>query len=235
MAVPQKQEGKEKVSRVKIKKKLWFKILGPKMFGNKELGETYLPEPSVAVGRTLRVNLKDLTGNVRDQNGYVVFQITSVAGMNLQAVVLGYELTPAYVKRMVRKSTIRMDDYVLLQGKEGKNVVAKATMITLHKVQRSVQTALRAQFHAVLQEELDKGLDVLLEGVFSGRIQAMARKRLAKVYPLKELALRSLRLVEGGAVTSSSAPRKLSASVAEAAARDTESMHEVAEEEEALA
>ncbi len=200
MAVPQKQEGKEKVSRVKIKKKLWFKILGPKMFGNKELGETFLPEPSVAIGRTLRVNLKDLTGNVRDQNGYVVFKVATVAGMTLQAVVLGYELTPAYVKRMVRKNTNRLDDFVQLHSKEGRDVIVKATMITLHKVQRSVQSALREQFHAMLQEDLDKGLDVLLEGVLSGRMQATARKRLAKVYPLKELALKSLKLAEGGTV-----------------------------------
>jgi len=207
MAVPQKQEGKEKVSRVKIKKKLWFKIIGPKMFGNKELGETYLPEPSVAIGRTLRVNLKDLTGNVRDQNGYVVFKITSVAGVTLQAVVLGYELTPAYVKRMVRKNTNRLDDFVLLHSKEGKDVIVKATMVTLHKVQRSVQSALREQFHAMLQEDLDKGLDVLLEGVLSGRMQATARKRLAKVYPLKELALKSLKLVEDGIADVAAVPR----------------------------
>ena len=200
MAVPQKQEGKEKVSRVKIKKKLWFKILGPKMFGKKELGETYLPEPSVAIGRMLRVNLKDLTGNVRDQNGYVVFKVVSVAGMTLQAVTLGYELTPAYVKRMVRKNTNRLDDFVLLHSKEGTDVIVKATMVTLHKVQRSVQSALREQFHAMLQEDLDKGLDVLLESVLSGRMQATARKRLAKVYPLKELALKSLKLAEGGVV-----------------------------------
>ncbi len=216
MAVPQKQEGKEKVSRVKIKKKLWFKILGPKMFGNKELGETYLPEPSVAIGRSLRVNLKDLTGNVRDQNGYVVFKIVSVAGLTLQTVVLGYELTPAYVKRMVRKNTNRLDDFVLLHSKEGPDVIVKATMVTLHKVQRSVQSALREQFHVMLQEDLDKGLDVLLEGVLSGRMQATARKRLAKVYPLKELALKSLKLAKGGTVADVVVSHEVPASVPKA-------------------
>ena len=49
----------KKVSRIKTKKKKWFPIFAPKFMGQKEIGETYLDQPEPAVGRTLKVNLKE--------------------------------------------------------------------------------------------------------------------------------------------------------------------------------
>ncbi len=198
MAAPQKQEGKEKVSRIKVKKKAWYKILSPKMFGNHELGETYLTEANVAMGRILKINLKDLTGNVRDQNAYVIFQVTGVNGTSLQASTIGYELTSAYVKRAVRKNTNRLDDYFVLQSKDGKAVVVKTLLVTQHKIQRSLQSSLRELSHQLFAEDLEKGLEMFLEDVFSSRLQSGTRKRLAKLYPLKEFSIRSLMIKEGG-------------------------------------
>ena len=36
------KKDKKKVSKIKVKKKTWFKIVAPKIFGNKEIGESYL-------------------------------------------------------------------------------------------------------------------------------------------------------------------------------------------------
>ena len=97
-----KQEVK-KESRIKVTKKSWFKIMAPKLFGEGELGESYLSNPESALGRTLRSNLKELTGNVKDQNAYLLFQIDKVAGTTLHTIPVGYEITASSVKRMVKK------------------------------------------------------------------------------------------------------------------------------------
>ena len=36
------QKSKKKVSKIKVKKKVWYKVIAPKIFGNKEIGESYL-------------------------------------------------------------------------------------------------------------------------------------------------------------------------------------------------
>ena len=53
---------KKKISKIKTKKKIWFKIFAPKLFGQKEMGESYLSAADQAVGRKLKVNMKELTG-----------------------------------------------------------------------------------------------------------------------------------------------------------------------------
>ena len=65
----------KKIKKIKIKKKIWYKVLASKQFGLKEIGESYLTTPEIALGRKLKVNLKELTGNVKDQNVHLKFKI----------------------------------------------------------------------------------------------------------------------------------------------------------------
>jgi small subunit ribosomal protein S3Ae len=187
------KKDKKKVSRIKTKKKVWYKILAPKLFGNKEIGESYLVSPDVAVGRTLKINLRELTGSMRDQNVYIKFQIAQVEGSVLKTVALGYQLTPAHVKRVVRKNTARLDDYFTLKTKTGDNVTLKSLLITLHKTQRSTKTQLRKQLGILLEEEMGNvDFDTFISNIVNGKIQTGIKKKLSKIFPVKEVAIRSL-------------------------------------------
>ena len=191
-----KQEEK-KVSKIKVKKKNWYRIVAPALFGGKELGESYLAEAEQAIGRVLRINLKDLTGNVKDQNTYIGFRVDKVDGKSLITSVVSYQLTPAYVRRVVRKNIDRLDDYCVCMTKDGKAVVTKTLMVTLCKTKRSVRAALRHQLPQLLKEEMAKMTFDEFVGALAGmKIQSMLKKRLAKIYPLKELSVRMLFLKE---------------------------------------
>ena len=194
-----KQE-KKKVSRIKVIKKSWCRIIAPKVFGDKDMGEMYVASAEKALGRVLHYNLKELTGNVRDQNAYLTFSITHKSGDALQTALTGYELTTGSVKRMVRKNTNRLDDYIIVKTKSGQKVVIKVLLITLHKTQRSVQARLRKELHAVLLEEMEKGDFVsFMEKVVNGSLRALVQKRLHAIYPVREIAIKSLKLKEGEA------------------------------------
>ncbi len=185
------KEGKQKVSKIKVKKKLWFKILAPKLFGEKEIGESYLTAATTAVGRTVKINLRDLSGSMRDQNAYISFRISGAEGNTLRTETIGYELTPSYVKRAVRKGTVRIDDYVALRSKDGKNVVLKIFMVTGSYTQRSAQKQLRLHTKALLAEEVSKNtFETLIINLTSYKVQSALRKRLHKVCPVKEIAVR---------------------------------------------
>lgn len=188
-------EVKKKVSRIKSTKKAWYRIVAPKMFGQKEIGEAYLGTPDVAIGRALKVNLREITGNIKDQNAYMCFEVVSVSGSNLETKVIGYELTTSFMKRMVRKNCDRMDDYFVVVTKDGVKLVIKTFMLTTHKTHRSVQIQLRAMLQKGIREEVAKSeFELFISNVASSKIQYGLKKKLSKIYPLKECAIRILRV-----------------------------------------
>ena len=188
MAAPTEQK---KVSRIKEKKKLWYRILAPALFAQKELGESYLDTPLSAMGRTLKVNLKDLTGNMKDQNVYVKFRIVAVEGQTLRTKTLGFEYTVMHIKRLARKNVDRLDDTFTFTTKEGLSVIVKTLLVTLHKTQRSLQAKLRGILHQDLEEEFAKSdFDTFVSNLVSQRTIGSIRKKLTKLYPLKDVIVR---------------------------------------------
>ena len=187
----------KKVSRIKAKKKSWFKIIGPKVFGHKEVGESYLSKADSALGRTLQINLRELTGNVRDQNVHIGLQINKLNGNQLNTTVISYQLSPSYIKRLVRKNTSRLDDYFKLTTKGGKKVVLKSLVVTLSKTQRSTRTQLRKELGKIFQEEVSQNsFDGLVDDLVHYKVQSAIKKRLRRIFPLKEAAVRELKLIE---------------------------------------
>ncbi|MBT4804853.1 hypothetical protein HON71_01645 [Candidatus Woesearchaeota archaeon] len=195
-------KAKKKVSKIKIKKKVWYKVIAPKIFGNKEVGESYLQSPDTAVGRKLKVNLKDLTGNIKDQNVQIGLQITNVEGNLLKTSLVSYQLTSQYVKRCIRKNCVRLDDYFLLKTKGGKTIVIKSLMVTINKAQRSVRSKLRKELGELLDAEVKKyDLATFVSLLVNRRIQMEFKRKLKKILPLKEISVRVLKLQEKGLVT----------------------------------
>ncbi len=185
----------KKESAAKLKRKVWYRIISPKIFGQREIGETYLENPEQAVGRTVSFNLKELTGNVKDQSYDVVFKITRVDGSQLRTATVGYVLSPTYVKRVVRKNSARLDDVMKIKTRNGQDVVLKSFAVTVHRVQRSVRSALRREIVAFFTEELARStFDGFISNLVSRKLQFALKKRLSKIYITKEVSVRVLEL-----------------------------------------
>ncbi len=192
----QQAKDPKKVSRIKGKKKLWFRILAPQLFGMKELGESFLTHADAAKGRTLLVNVRDLTGNARDQNAYIRFRITATEGSALHTSIIGYELTSSFVKRLVRKDTERLDDQFTFVTSDGKELLCKILIITAFPEPRSVQKQLRAQAKGHIAKEVrDAAFDAVISDVISFKLQGLLRKKLSKVTPVKDISIRVLKLL----------------------------------------
>ena len=195
------KKDKKKVSKIKVKKKTWFKIVAPKIFGNKEIGESYLVDAEKAVGRKMKVNLRDLTGNFKDQNVYIGLQINKSNGSILNTSVTGYHLTTAHVKRAIRKNTNRLDDFFTLKTKGGKNIILKSLVVTFGKTQRSTRSQIRKALGEYFAEEVSKvSLDNFISNLVNHKLQIAAKRKLNKIYPLKEVSVRVLKLNEKGLV-----------------------------------
>jgi small subunit ribosomal protein S3Ae len=225
-----KDQTKKGLARVNTAKKVWYRIVGPKAFGQLELGETYLTSPETAMGRNLKINLKDLTGNMKDQNAYVKFTVDEIDGTTLKASASGFELTATYVKRMVRKNTNRLDDYLVFKTKDGKNVVIKTLLVTQSKAQRSVLKQLRQKMKSYLGDEVNKNtFENVIINLVSRKTQMTLKKILYKIYPVNEAAVRVLTFAKNNVVEMQVEP---SAQEQPAAEESSEEMPESAEEDD---
>ncbi len=185
----------KKESAAKIKRKVWYRIISPKIFGQREVGETYLENPEQALGRTVMINLKELTGNVKDQSYDVVFRIVRVDGTSLRTATIGYVLSPTYVKRVVRKGSSRLDDVMKFTNRSGQEVVIKTFTIVAKRVQRSIRSALRVEIAAFFNDELARStFDGFVGNLINRKLQSTLKKRLGKIYIIKEVAVRVLEL-----------------------------------------
>ncbi len=190
-----KSEEPKKESRIKTKKKAWYKILSPPSLGSKEIGESYLASAESSSGRTMRANLRDLTGNPKDQNIYLRFRIGKAEGLALPTSLIGYELAYSTIKRMVRPGVDRLDDQMVVQTKDRQRVIVKMIGVTLHKTNHSVHSRIRHQWRQFLKEEMKKGdIDAFVLQLIESKLRAALKKKLDKIYPLRELAVKSLLL-----------------------------------------
>jgi len=188
---------KKKQSKIKVKKKTWFKVLAPTIFGSKEVGESYLNNAETAVGRIMKVNMRNLTGSMRDQNVYITLQISGVKGNNLITKAVGYELVPIYIKRMIRKRSSRLDEVLQFKTKDGKEIVLKAIVLTLNRNKRSTGSTLRNTLKEILAEEISKsGFESFLSSLVNFKTQITLKKKLNLIYPVKEVMIRDMRLVD---------------------------------------
>lgn len=189
----------QKVSRVKGKKRTWFKVIAPPLFSQRELGESFLSSADSAIGRTLDVNLRELTGNMKDQNASVRFRIIGAEKGFLHTVSIGYHISASSVRRAIKKNADRLDGYVKGATKDRQVVIMKTLFITWRKTQRSVQAALRKQTELFLKQELRKGdFSTFLGNIAAQRIQYALKKKLQTIYPLKEVSIRAVLLQEKG-------------------------------------
>ncbi|PIN87826.1 hypothetical protein COV12_01820 [Candidatus Woesearchaeota archaeon CG10_big_fil_rev_8_21_14_0_10_32_24] len=189
------KKDKKNVSRIKIKKKIWFKVIAPKLFGQKEIGESYLTVADKGLGRTLSVNLRDLTGSPRDQNAQVGFEIIKVDGALLRTKTTGYNVSPSHIKRVVRKNTNKLDDVFTLKTKDGKEVIIKTLCVTLNKIQRSTGSSLRLKLQELLIVELARAdFDAFMGNLVSGKLLSSLKRVLSKIHPLKGVTIRVVQL-----------------------------------------
>ena len=188
----------KKVSKIKIKKKRWFPIFAPKFLGQKEIGESYLSGPESAKGRLLKISLRELTQNIRDQNISVSLRINELSGSNLQTEVMAYTYMPFFVKKLIRPGTGKIDDSFVLQTKDGKNVRFKPLIITVFSVNKSIKTAIRRRLKELLAEELNKStFDTVVVDLLRYKLQTELKKKLNKVCPVREVIMRVMKLEEG--------------------------------------
>lgn len=208
----------------KWKRKRWFHLVSPKVFGEQVVGETPADSPDLVKGRTVEVNLMMLTGNIKTQNIYMTFEVTNVQGANAYMEVKRFELQQASIKRRIRRRKDKLDDSFVCVTKDNKVIRLKPLIITNSKTSQSMKALLRRTTMVNLQRSIRTvDYDTLITDLVNYKLQKDIRNMLHKTFPVKAFEIRMLETVKEDARKLASLVKSVAvAPVAHEAGVDTE-------------
>lgn len=175
----------------KLKKKQWFPIIAPKQFNNVVIGETLVYEPSQMLGKTLSHSLMNLTNDTKRQNTSVHFRITDIENNAAKTKIIGYQIIPSSVKRLMRRNSKKMDMSFVCETEDNVLLRIKPVVVTKSKVKGSTGAKVRNNAVSFLSRAIKKmKFDDVMGDLISHKLQSEMRAFLNKIYPLKVCEIR---------------------------------------------
>ncbi len=181
----------------KLKKKQWYPIIAPKLFGSGVLGETIVYEPGQALGKTLSQSLMNLTNDVKRQNINIHFKVTEIEGNTAKTGIVGYEIVHSSVKRFVRKNSEKIDLSFTCDTADSVFLRVKPLIVTRGSIKDSIGAKIRHNAIGFLTKSIKKmTYEELLNELIGHKLQSMMKAELNKIYPLKICEIRYLGIEE---------------------------------------
>ena len=176
-------------------KKKWYNIVSPEMFRDFVIGETFVAEPSIIVGKTLSINLMTLTNDIKKQNINLKFLVNRVENETGIANVVGYELVPSSVRRLVRRGKQRIDPSFVCHTSDNIRVRVKPLLLAAININNSVLKSLRKASIDFITSGISKtSYPDLINSLMSYGLQKELRDHLKKIYPLKICEIREMKI-----------------------------------------
>lgn len=179
----------------KVKKKFPVNIKAPEFLNSVSLGESNVTDLNNLVGRTSKINLMYITGNLKNQNIRLTYRIEEVSAGEALTIVKSYEQIPYYLGRFVRKGSNLIEDSFDVLTKDGKKVRVKPFVVTKMSASELICKALRGATRELVKEEAKSvTYDELMASIIFGKIQNVFRNDLKKIFPLKTFEFRKVEL-----------------------------------------
>lgn len=180
----------------KWRKKRYFILLAPKLFQERELGQSLAYDPNSLMNRCIKTNLMMLTGNIKKQDINVTFRVSAVKGDTAFTFLEKYELTPASIKRKVRRDRDRLDASFQCVTKDNKIVRIKPLVVTGVKASRSVKAALRNRVVQSIVSFVKKNdYESLVMNIVNDKFQRDLMADVSKIVPVRITTVRSMQLL----------------------------------------
>ena len=170
----------------KVKRKRWVTIVTPASFNSEFVGEIPVTEPKSLIGKSITVNLMNLTRDIKKQNTTLKFTVIDVQGDKASTELRGYNLVPSSVRRLLRRGKERVDLSFICKTSDGKKVRIKPLMIPPVKLKGSVSASLkRVVINYIVPFVAKTTFDNVVRELISGKLQRSLKDELKKVYPIR--------------------------------------------------
>ncbi|MCK4328187.1 MAG: 30S ribosomal protein S3ae [Candidatus Diapherotrites archaeon] len=177
---------KKKVRAVDTwKSKRWYTIKAPKIFEEKEIGKAVSSDPKLLTGRSIKVTMRDITGNIPQQNIKLNFKVTDVKGESLETMPVAYEYNRGYISRQTRRMHSIITTIADVATKDGYRLRVKALSFGHGKMKLIQRKEIRRITEEMLKATAAKTTyDRLFLDMLHGKVGSEIYKSAKKIYPI---------------------------------------------------
>lgn len=184
------------VQKQQIIKKKWVPIHASKHFREQFIGESFVADEKVLVGRHVNVSLMAITGDPQRQAVHVDFRITGVNNNGAQTELVGFSYLPVAMKKFVRRRKEKMVDSFVVKTQDGVFVRVKPIAVTRGKTTGIVLANLRKFMRAYIAKHLSQmSFDSFVNGVVEKRFQQALAAQLSRIYPVGACEIRDFSVI----------------------------------------
>ena len=178
----------------KWKRKKWFKIFAPNSFDKIEIAETPAEKPEQVLGRTIKVNVRSLTGQIKKSHIELVFRVNDVQGLNASTEIAGMQVKPETLRRIVRRRNSKIDLVQDSQTKDKKKAHFKTTIVTLKKIERKKKTIIRHKIREEVEKlAMEKNFEELVQEIIFGNALTAIFNSVKNIAGIKRIEIMSAR------------------------------------------
>lgn len=184
-------------AKLKIIRKKWLPIKASAFFDSEQLGECYVTDAEKLLGRTITANLANLTGDIRQQSVTLRFVVNALDGQEGVADAMGYDMAPSAVRRIVRRGSDRIDESFPCETIDARKILIKPMLITKTITNGAVHGSLRKMLiSSVIKQVKKHTFESLINEIITSKLQMAVKTELKKVYPLRSVEIKTLRMLK---------------------------------------
>ncbi|MFW9874667.1 MAG: 30S ribosomal protein S3ae [Candidatus Thorarchaeota archaeon] len=194
---------KPKTKKVTFKDKFWYKIITPKIFNFKPIGEILGVEENV-MGRTIETLLFNFTGKYSDISLKLKFKVNDVnnEARKCNAIFIGHQYTNDYIRSLIGRGSSKVQTILNLTTKDG-YIFRLTTICTTLKRARNSQIVLIRKIMREILREFARSLnhEKFIAGIIYGEFQNQIQRVAKTIYPLTNCVVvksKLLTIPEGG-------------------------------------
>ncbi|TFG15246.1 30S ribosomal protein S3ae [Candidatus Thorarchaeota archaeon] len=185
-------------TRDKWREKVWYQVLTPDYFDNKEIGTTPASSPELLLGRTVKPTLYDLTGNFDQIHVKLKFKIYDVKGQQANTTFYGHEWSSDYLRGLVRRGTTRIDWIGPILTKDDYLMRISVIVFTMTRAKSSQKHSVRKAIERIIRAHAKKhSFDELVKKVVLGELASEVQDAVRKIIPLRECEIRKSKVLKG--------------------------------------
>ena len=179
------------------KLKKWYSVISPRIWDEKEVGSTAASDEKLLYGRVLRVPASLLTGSIGHAQYFLNFRIVQVVGSEARTIFEGYELDNAFIKRLTRRHSSKIEVVFDVKTRDDHVLHVKAITWTAVHVSRNQATAIRKIMQEMIEERAKKfGADELMKEFIIGDFTQKIAAEASKIAPVRRTEVAKVRVVQ---------------------------------------
>jgi len=175
------------------KRKKFYELISPAIFGDKSLGDAFALAPQDLIGKVVQINMMTLTGNPRKQNFSVKFKVVKVVENKGLTKPIQLTMLDSSIRRLIRAGKERVDASFTATSKDGVLLRIKPLIITKSLTTKSKLTDIQAKTIEFLTDFIEKhSYEATFDATTRTTLQKDLKTAVEKVYPLKMVEIRVL-------------------------------------------